>query len=315
MSISFWAQNESARASAAALNAQFDAQNAAAAKIFAAGSNNTTPTGVLNAATSSSNSIVNGFGRIFLNSSMSSAVLAAQAGNDRVNKQTAQVNTSTTRPAGDLSSQVTFSGSLGVNFGAAGPAQGGAYHFRSGADLQNAFKVAFGAKTSEGATIDTVSVLGNTMTGSTSGANAHDVFKLTLHPDTGMYTFQLVAPIDQTTRKGSFNSIFLQGLMQAVNAKGQKMPLPSVEMDVYNDYGSAANQGNWALLHEGSLTYNAPNGLSTDTSSTSASGTTSGGSSSAKKTYTPPTNPLTGYAYTKATAAIRGVINSINLFS
>ena len=320
-SISFWAQDQNARASASALNAQLDAQNASAAKIFSSGSSSTTPTNVLSAATSTSNSIINPIGQIFLNSSLGAAVLAAQEGSGRVNKQTAQVNTSTTRPAGDLSSQVTFAGSLGVNFGAAGPAIGGAYHFVSGANLQAAFTAAFGAKRSEGETINTVSVVGNTMTGSTSGPHAHDVFNLTLDPSTGMFTFKLLAPIDQSTKKGSYNAVFLQGLMQAVSATGQKMQLPSIELDVYNDYGSVTSQGNWALLHEGSLTYNAPNGIASSTSSTSSgtsgssASTGTSTSSTAKTPYKPPTNPLTGYAYTTSTSAGLGVINSVNIFS
>ncbi len=324
-SISFWSQDQNQWTSAAALNAQLDAANAAAAKMFSAGASSSTPTNLLSAATSSSNSVVNPIGQIFLNASMGAAVLAAQEGNNRVNNQTSQVNTATAAPGGDLSSQVTFAGSLGVDFGAAGPAMGGAYHFVSGADLQSAFQVAFGAKKSEGEAIDTVSVVGNTMTGSTSGPNAHDVFNLTLDPNTGMYTFQLLAPIDQTTKKGSYNAIYLQGLMQAVNASGQKMQLPTVEMDVYNDYGSVANQGNWALLHEGSLTYNAPNGVASTSSSTTTSSSTSGssttgststsGSSSTKTPYKPPINPLTGYAYTTSTSAGLGVINSLNIFS
>lgn len=321
LTVSFWQQNQNARASAAAANDRLDAANAAAAKLFSAGTSATQPASVLTDPSSNSNSIINSFGQIFLNASMNAAVLAAQEGNDRVNAQTAKVNTSTKKPAGDLSSQVTFQGSLGVDFGAAGPASGGAYRFVSGADLQTAFKAAFGSKRSEGEVIDTVSVVGNTMTGSTSGPNAHDVFTLTLTPDTGLYTFKLLAPIDQTTKKGSYNAVFLQGLMQATDANGHKMALPTVEMDVYNDYGAVQNQGNWALLHEGSLTYNAPNGVSSSTSSTdsssgtSSSSTSGSSSSSTKKTYTPPTNPMTGYAYVASTSQGLGVANSINLFS
>ncbi len=315
---SFWAQNQAYWQNAATLNAQLDAANAAAAKMFSAATSSTNaPTNVLAAATSTSNSIINPFGQIFLNSSMGAAVLAAQEGNDRVQKQTTQVNTATNAPAGDLSSQVMFQGSLGINFGAAGPASGGAYRFVSGSALQSAFQVAFGAKFSEGEAVDTVSVLGNTMTGSTSGPNAHDVFNLTLDPNTGMYTFKLLAPIDQPTKKGSYNAIYLQGLMQATDAKGQKMLMPTVEMDVYNDYGSVQNQGNWALLHEGSLTYNAPNGLSSSTSSDSSSAGSGSSSSSTKSPtpYTAPTDPRTLHGYTTSTSASLGVINSVNLFS
>jgi len=47
--------------------------------------------------------------------------------------------------------------------------------------LKTNFKAAFGAKMSNGEFIDTYSILGNTLTGSTSGPNAHDVFTLTLY--------------------------------------------------------------------------------------------------------------------------------------
>ena len=317
LTVSFWQQNQNARAAAAAANDQLDAANAAAAKLFSAGTSSTLSASVLTDPSSNSNSIINSFGQIFLNASMNAAVLAAQEGNDRVNAQTAKINTSTKKPAGDLSSQVTFQGSLGINFGSAGPASGGAYRFVSGTNLDAAFKVAFGAKRSEGEVIDKVSVVGNTMTGSTSGPNAHDVFTLTLTPDTGLYTFKLLAPIDQTTKKGSYNAVYLQGLMQATDANGHKMAMPTVEMDVYNDYGSVSNQGNWALLHEGSLTYNAPNGISsssTSTATSSSSGSTST-SAAAKKAYTPPTDPKTLHGYTTSTSAALGVINSVNIFS
>ncbi len=328
-SISFWAQDQAARSSAAALNAQLDAQNAAVTKLFSAGSSSTAPTNVLSAANNNSNSIINGFGQIFLNSSMNQAIQAAQAGNDRVKQLTDAALGNSTPPGGDLSSQVTFSGSLGVNFGTAGPASGGAYHFVSGSDLQTAFKVAFGSKMSEGEAVDTVSVLGNTMTGSTSGANAHDVFTLTLHPDTGLYTFQLLAPIDQPATKGSYNAIYLQSLFQAVNSTGQKMQMPTVEMDVYNNYGSVTNQGNWALLHEGALTYvaaqaaaassaSSSGSTTSGTSGSSTAGTSGSGTSTSSgtaTTYTPPTDPRTTYGYTTSTSAALGVINSVNIFS
>ena len=315
-SISFWAQNQAAQVRAASLNAQLDAANAAASRMFSASSGASAIPSVLS--TPDPNSVINGFGQAFLNSSMNQAILAAQAGNDRVKVLTAQQQgNSSPPPAGDLSSQVTFSGSLGVNFGKDGPAAGGAYHFVSGAALQTNFKAAFGAKTSNGEFIDTVSVLGNTMTGSTSGPNAHDVFTLTLHPDSGLYTFQLLAPIDQKTTKGSFNSVFLQSLFQAVSSTGQKMQMPTVEMDIYNDYGSPQSQGNWALLHEGSLTYQNPNSVTLSNTSAVSTATGSGTSTSASnaKTYTPPTDPRTTYGYTTSTSAALGVINSVNIFS
>src|SRR5262249_30193407 len=244
----------------------------------------------------------------------------AQEGNDRVKQLTAQQQgNSAPPPAGDLSSQVTFSGSLGVDFGADGPAAGGGYHFVGGEALQTNFKAALGAKMYTGEFIDTVSVVGNTMTGSTSGPNAHDVFTLTLHPDSGLYTFRLLAPIDQKTTKGSFNSVFLQSLFQAVSSTGQKMSIPTVEMDIYNDYGSVQSQGNWALLHEGSLTYKDPSTVTlsnTDAvSAATSSGSSTSTSASGPKPYTPPTDPRTTYGYTTSTSAALGVINSVNIFS
>jgi hypothetical protein len=270
---------------------------------------------VLTAAAGDSSSIINGFGQAFLSNQVNSAILAAQEGNDAIAEKTAEAEGNNEAPAGDLSSQVTFDGSLGVDFGTAGPAPGGAYHFVSGAALQTAFQVAFGSQTSEGEAIDTVSMDGNTMTGSTSGPNAHDVFTLSLDSTSGTYSLQLLAPIDQLSNsKGASQTVYLQSLFQAMDAKGQKMQMPTVEVDIYNDYGSASNQGNWALLHEASLTYQPPGAATTDSSSDTSTSTSSTDTSAAS-TYTPPTDPLTGYAYTANSSAALGVINSVNLFS
>jgi hypothetical protein len=314
MSISFWAQNQAARAAASTANDRLFSDTTVA-KLFTSGNPSASQSpSVLS--TQNPNSIINGFGQAFLNSSMNSAILAAQAGNDRVKTLTAQQQgNSAPPPGGDLSSQVTFSGSLGVNFGPSGPAQGGGYHFVSGSTLATNFKAAVGAKMSNGEAIDTYSILGNTLTGSTSGPNAHDVFTLTLHPDSGLYTFQLLAPIDQKSTKGSFNTVYLQSLFQATNANGQKMSIPTVEMDIYNDYGSVQSQGNWALLHEGALTYKNASSvtLSNTTDVTNATGSSS--SSKSSKTYTVPTDPRTTYGYTTSTSAALRVINSVNIFS
>jgi hypothetical protein len=314
-SISFWAQNQAAHAAASAANDRLFSDTSVA-KLFTSGNPSASQIpSVLS--TPSPYAVINAFGQAFLNGSMNRAILAAQEGADRVKVLTAQQQgNSLPPPSGDLSSQVTFSGSLGVNFGKDGPAAGGAYHFVSGAALQTNFKAAFGAKMSEGELIDTMSVLGNTMTGSTSGPNAHDVFTLTLHPDSGMYTFQLLAPIDQKTTKGSFNSVYLQSLFQAVSSTGQKMQMPTVEMDIYNDYGTAQSQGNWALLHEGSLTYKDPNSIDLSNSDAVSAATGSGSSASTSPTpYKPPTDPRTTYGYTTSTSASLGVINSVNIFS
>lgn len=306
MSVSFWTLNQNARAAAASANDRLFSDTTVS-KLFTKA--NPTASTIPNALTPTDPyAIINGFGQAFLTHSMSAAILAATAGNDRVAAETAKAkNQLTTKPTGDLSNQVTFSGALSADFGADGPAMGGGYRFLSGADLKAAFKVAVGAKMSDGETIDTVSVSGNTLTGSTSGANAHDVFTLTLHPDSGLYTFKLVAPVDQSTKKGSYNSIYLRGLMQAVTSTGKKVQLPNIEVDVYNDLGPATNKGNWAILHEAALTYKDP---STTTTTSTATTTT-------KKvtTYTVPTDSRTLHGYTTWTSAALGVINSVNIFS
>jgi hypothetical protein len=317
-SISFWAQNQAAQAAATAANDRLFSDTSTS-KLFTSGNPSASQTlSVLS--TPSPYAVINTFGQVFLNASMNRAILAAQQGSDRVKALTAQQQGNTLPPpAGDLSSQVRFAGSLGVNFGKDGPAAGGGYHFVSGAALQTNFKAAFGAKMSEGEFIDTVSVVGNTMTGSTSGPNAHDVFTLTLQPDTGMYTFQLLAPIDQKTTKGSFNGVFLQSLFQAVSSTGQKQSIPTIELDIYNDYGSVQSKGNWALLHEGSLTYKDPSSvtLSSSDAVSTATGSSSGSStnSTSSTPYKAPTDPRTTYGYTTSTSAALGVINSVNIFS
>jgi hypothetical protein len=311
--ISFSIQNEVSHAAAAAANDRLF-NDVSTSKLFTSG--NPSASAVPNVMTpTNSNSIINTFGQAFLNQSLSSAILAAQEGNDRVSKLNATLNTTLQRPAGDLSSQVRFDGSLGVNFGSNGAPMGGGYSFKSGADLKTAFQVAVGSKLSEGEAVDTVSMVGNTMTGSTSGANAHDVFTLSLDPVAGTFHFQLLAPIDTKTTKGSFSSVFLQGLFQAKDAIGTKMSIPTVELDIYNDYGSVNGRGNWALLHEGSLTYQDPTAIQSSTSNLTSDLTGTSSSSSGSKTYTPPTDPRTFHGYTTSTSAALGVINSVNIFS
>lgn len=306
MSISFSQMNAAWRASAASANDRLF-NDTTASKLFTKG--NPSASSVPSVLTPKDPyEVIDGFGQAFLNSSMTAAILAAQAGADRVQKATvAASNHSTTKPIGDFSNQVTHSGALAVDFGADGPAAGGGYRFLSGADLKAAFKVAFGAKTSNGEKIDKVSVFGDTLTGSTSGADAHDVFTLTLHRDSGLYTFKLVGPIDQKTTKGSYNSIFLRGLMQATSSTGKKVGLPTIEIDIYNDYGAATSKKNWGILHEGALTYKDPSTVvlpSAETETTTKS-----------KTYVVPTDPRTFRGYTTSPSAGLGVINSVNIFS
>ncbi len=314
-SISFWAQNQASHAAAQAANDRFF-NDTSVSKLFTGGNPSASTTASV-MSTPSPYAVINSFGQAFLNASMNRAILAAQEANDRVKALTAkQQGSGLPPPSGDLSSQVTFSGSLGIDFGPSGPAQGGGYHFVSGTALATNFKAAFGAKMSNGEFIDTYSILGNTLTGSTSGPNAHDVFTLTLHPDSGLYTFQLLAPIDQKTTKGSFNAVYLNSLFEAVNTNGQKQTIPTVEIDIYNNYGTAQSQGNWALLHEGSLTYKDPSTVNLGNTDAVAAATGSASTSaSSKTTYKPPTDPRTTYGYTTSTSAGLGVINSVNIFS
>jgi hypothetical protein len=318
--ISFYAQDQAEYAAAKAANDELF-NNTNVSKLFSAGLSSTSTPSVLS--TPNPNSIVDGFGQAVLNDAMNSAILAANEGNKRVQQQTAAAQgNAIAPPAGDLSSQVTFSGALNVDFGKNGPAMGGGYSFVSGSDLQTNLKVAFGSLMSGGEAIDTVSVVGDTMTGSTSGPNAHDVFTLTLHPDTGLYNFQLVGPIDQSSQKGAFKSIYLQSLMQATSAAGQKLSVPTIQMDVYNDYGDVQSQGNWAVMHEASLTYKDPSTIDLGASSTGSSSSTGGASSSGTTTgsttasaYTAPTDPRTGYGYTSNSAAAFALVNTVNIFS
>lgn len=286
-------------------------------KLFTSPAASTVPT-VLSDSTTTSTSVINGIGQAVLNHSMDRAILAAKQGNDRVTRATAKAQGhATTMPVGSPSTQVTYVGALAANFGASGPPQGGGYSFVSGAALKSAFKVAFGAKMSNGAAIDNVAVVGNTLTGGTSGANAKRVFTLTLHPDSGLYTFQLLAPIDQSGKKGSSNTIYPGGLMQAVNAAGQQVQLPNIKIDIYNDSGNAYNGKNWGILHEAALTYVDPSQAATTSSSTSTTSAGSGTSSKTSKSssYSAPTDSRTLYGYTSNLSAARALTNTVNIFS
>jgi hypothetical protein len=306
-SISFWRQNEAARAAYASANDSFysDTSN----KLFTKGnpSASTVPSVMTPTDTTS---IINGFGQAVLNQSMNAAILYAQMGKERVQRQAVEAASQTaTKPIGDYSSQVTWSGALKVDFGADGQPMGGGYGFVAGKELKDAFKVAFGAKKSNGETIDTVRIEGNTLIGSTSGEKAHDVFTLSLKKESGLYTFKLLAPIDQVSKKGSYNAVYLRSLMRATSATGEKLQLPEIEIDIYNDYGEAEGKGNWGLLHEASLTYVDPNTVDTSSTSTDSS------SSSKSTAYTVPTDSRTLHGYTTNPSAAWAVINSVNIFS
>jgi hypothetical protein len=93
-------------------------------------------------------------------------------------------------------------------------------------------------------------------------------------------------------------------------------------MDVYNDYGAVQSQGNWAVMHEGSLTYKDPSTIALSQSSdvSAATGGSSGSSGSTTSSTTPapykaPTDPRTGYAYTSNPGASFALNSSVNIFS
>ena len=106
-SISFWNMNQAQHAAAAAANDRFFSDTTASKLFSKANPSASAVPSVMTAG--DSNSIINGFGQAFLNQSMSTAILAAQAGNDRTQQQVAKANGQlTSKPVGDFSNQVTF---------------------------------------------------------------------------------------------------------------------------------------------------------------------------------------------------------------
>lgn len=239
---------------------------------------------------------------------MESSILAAKQGVARVNKAAEAKNGGTSKPVGDIGNQVTFSGALAglVNFGADGPSASGGFQFVTGSKLTDAFNLAMLAEKSHGSAIDTVSVTGNTLTASTSGADAHPVFTLTLHPNSGLWTFKLINPIDGLPDKtDSFmTALNLSGLMQAVKSNGQTIALPNnIIVNIYGDQNYASGTATRGSVHQGGLVYKAP--------ATTASPITV----VHRPPYRPPINPLTGYAYvtTSSLSAANGA--AVNIFA
>jgi hypothetical protein len=270
-----------------------------------------------NNASSSSNSATNQaldsllgpFGATVMNSSTGMAVLVAQQAANRVNAKAAAVTSNVpTKSVANVGTQVTFSGSLASPdvFGTTGPAQNGGYQFLSGTALQNAFNLAMLGKKSNGDAVDTVSVSGNTLTGSTSGLNAHPVFTLTLKPDSGLYTFTLANPIDlPASRLDKFTTLNLSLLVQAVSSDGTAAPLPnSATVEVHNGLGAADGTAHTGVVHEGGLAYTGPN--NTPPPSTAPA---------ARPKYVAPINPLTGHPYSAAGSALTANASSLNVLS
>jgi hypothetical protein len=263
--------------------------------------------GSSSASTSGADSLLGVFGTTIMNASTGAAVLAAQQASDRVNQQNAALKSGQpTTSALDVSSQVTFSGSLSANFGTAGPASAGGFQFMNGSALQAAVTNAFVGIESNGAPIDTVSVSGNTLAASTSGTNAHSVFTLTLKPDSGLYTLTLDNPIDlKQSKLDQSATLDLSGLVQAVQSDGGTIALPnSAVIQVHNGVGAASGTASNGIIHEGGLAYTGPD----NTTTTSTTPTK-------PAAYTPPTNPLTGKAYVGTAAAAAATFGALNILS
>jgi len=270
---SFWQQSQAWRASQAAFNSQFAGDGGLSA--FEGGLSAPQP---------------DNFATTQISSNSSAAVLAAKQALARVNKANADNTGTPAQSVRNIADQVTVSGALAglVNFGTVGPSASGGFRFQTGSALTATFTAAMVGKKSHGAAIDTVSVSGNTLTASTSGTDAHTVFTLSLKPETGMWTFTLVNPIDLPSSKkdqlkDQFTTLNLTGLMQAVKSDGTTMGLSgSVTIEVHNHLGSATGTATAGILHEGGLAYTGPS-------------TTAASAKPAK--YTPPINPLTGHGF------------------
>jgi hypothetical protein len=255
--------------------------------------------------TDSADSLLGQFGTITMNASTGAAVLAARQASDRVNQQTAKLKSNAPDQSDlNVATQVTFSGSLGnnVDFGTTGPSPAGGFQFLTGTDLQEAFKDAMTALQSNGDAIDTVTVSGDTLTASTSGLNAHPVFTLSLKPDSGLYTFTLLNPVNvPQSRLDKFTTLDLSGLVQAVKADGTTIALPdTAAIQVHNRKGAATATSSGGAVYEGGLAYTGPNNTPPTTTPT---------------TYTAPTNPLTGKAYVGTTAATAATFGAVNIFT
>jgi hypothetical protein len=307
MRVSFWQQDQNWSAGQA--NQSGTAALAAAAAVLFGGANNATPAGSAQSANNKAlDATLGPFGATVMNSSTGMAVLAAQQASNRVNAQTAKLasNAPTTSVA-NVGTQVTFSGTLAgaADFGVTGPAQNGGFQFLTGDALKNAFSLAMLGKKSHGDAIDTVSVSGNTLTASTSGLNAHPVFTMTLKPDSGLYTFTLANPIDLPTSKlDKFTTVNLSLLVQAVKADGTTAVLPnSAVVEVHNGLGAANGTAQSGVVHEGGLAYTGPTNTPAPTTP------------AVRPKYAPPTNPLTGHAYSSAGSALTANADAVNIFT
>jgi hypothetical protein len=295
--VSFWRQNQSWSSGQASANDQYFGT---AGSLFGSGNAGYSVFGVSNPNTQS-NALVS-IGSALTDYFMNTSILAARQGNDRINKAAATKTGSTSKPVGNVSTNASFSGSLAgvVNFGADGPSASGGYQFVAGTQLTDAFKLAMLAERSNGSAIDTVSVTGDTLTASTSGKDAHTVFTLTLHPNSGLWTFTLVNPIDGRPDKTTsfITALNLSGLMQGVKSNGQALSLPNnITVSVYGDQTYATGTATQGSIHQGGLVY-----------TPSPAQTPAPVSLNVRTPYQPPVNPATGHYYvtTSSIAAASG---------
>jgi hypothetical protein len=309
---SFWQQSQNWRAAQSGTTA---ADATTVGRLF--GSSSTA-----NSAANSAEKLLGAVGTTMANESSGAAVLAAQQAVDRVNKQAAKAKSSApTTSDANVSVQTTYAGSLSslADFGTAGPSPNGGFSFVTGSDLQKQFKAATLALKSNGDAVDTVHVIGNTLIAATSGINAHQVFRLTLKPNSGLFTFTLVNPIDMKASKlDKTTTLDLSGLVQSVTSDGTTSALPDgVVIQVHNGKGQAKNAafqvkdgfGNVTGLatagavYEGGLAYTGP------------TNTPPAAKSTKPVKYTPPTNPLTGKGYSAASGAAAATSGTINIFA
>jgi hypothetical protein len=297
MRVSLWQQNQNWSAAQANRLSADETLAATSAQLF--GTSNATRSN-MSPAEKALQATLGPFGSTIMNSSTGTAVLAAQQAANRVNAATAKLKSfnAPAKSVAGVSTQVTFSGTLAgaADFGTTGPAPDGGFKFLSGEALKTGFTVAMIGRKSHGEAIDTVSVTGNTLTASTSGLNAHPVFTVTLKPDSGLYTFKLVNPIDLPAGKADkFTTVNLSLLVQGVKADGKTLVLPnSAVVEVHNGLGAASGKASLGVVHEGGLAYTGP----TRTSAPSNAPVK-------RPKYVPPTNPLTGKGYTaKGSSAV-----------
>jgi hypothetical protein len=272
-----------------------------------------------NTATAAQASMLGMVGSTLLNATANRNVLAAQQGQARLMAEQKKVtNAQPDVSVRGVGSQITYSGSLAgqVNFGSTGPSPSGGYQFLTGDDLQTQFLAAVGGQTSNGAKIDTITRFGNTLVASTSGLNAHAVFALELQPNSGLFTFTLLNPIDQKVSRLDQSANFdLSGLVQGVKADGTTQALSNAiliqvhnktgqakaaQVQVKDETGSVMGLATAGVIHQGGLAYTGPNNPAPAPKVTKPT------------KYAPPINPLTGRAYaaTKgAAAATFGVVN------